>query len=694
MSRHRKGERANLAVLCYFAKVMSEKRDPPTIPERIQALRDEIRAHDHSYYVLDRPTISDAAYDRLYRELVEWEKAHPEGITADSPTQRVAGQPAEGFEKVVRRRPMLSLANVFDEAELADFDTGLRRRLGLDDDAPPLRYVCEPKFDGLAVELTYENGLLIRGATRGDGEVGEDVTGNLRTIRTVPLRLREPAPAHLEVRGEVVMFKKDFAALNQRQEEAGDKVFANPRNAAAGSLRQLDSRITASRPLSFFAYEIGESSEAFPTHEAKLKRLAALGFLESGEWVVAHGAQGAKAFWDRLLERRHELPYEVDGVVIKIDDEDLRSRLGQVSKSPRWAVACKFPPEEESTTVEAIEVQVGRTGAITPVAHLAPVRVGGVIVARATLHNEDELRRKDVRVGDRVMVRRAGDVIPEVVQVVVEARTGKEEPFVFPRDCPACHAQLVREEGEAAWRCTNAACPAQLRERIFHFASRRAMDIEGLGDKLVAQLVDRGLVKDFADLYRLTADDFAGLERMAEKSANNLVRGLEKSKDVPQRRFLFALGIRHVGEATATLLARRFPDVRQLYTATEDELMAVKDIGPEVAQAIRQFFDREENRLVIEHLLEVGVSPVPEPEVQGGAFTGKTVVLTGTLARFTRDEARAEVERRGGKVSGSVSKKTDLVVAGEDAGSKLRKATELGVPVVDEEAFVALLEEM
>jgi len=687
---------------------MGEKRTPSDVRTRVDELRDEIRAHDHRYYVLDQPTVSDAAYDRLYRELVELEQAHPELISPDSPTQRVGGAPAAGFARVVHRRPMLSLANVFDDAEVEDFDAGLRKRLDLGD--APVRYVCEPKFDGLAVELVYERGVLVQGSTRGDGEVGEDVTANLRTIRSVPLRLHGDAPERLEVRGEVVMFKRDFAALNRRQEEAGDKVFANPRNAAAGSLRQLDPRITQRRPLTFFAYEVGESTERFATHEAKLRRLVALGFKESGEWRVAHGAEDVKRFWQSILDRRHALPYDVDGVVVKVDDEDLRTRLGQVSKSPRWAVAYKFPPEEETTTVDAIEVQVGRTGVLTPVAHLAPVRVGGVVVARATLHNEDELRRKDVRVGDRVVVRRAGDVIPEVVKVVAEARTGDEKEFVFPRHCPACGAEVTREvleedeEGReqklaAAWRCTNAACPAQIKERLRHFVSRRAMDIEGLGDELVEQLVDKGLVRDFSDIYRLGADDWSNLDRVVgeetykigSKVGNKLYEGVQKSKDVPLRRFYNALGIRGVNEAFGAVLARRFPDVHELFDVSIDDLTSIAGVGPTRARWIRAFFDREENRRVIDHLLAMGVQPQPEAAVEGGVFSGKTVVLTGTLGRFSRDEAKAEVERRGGKVSGSVSKKTDLVVAGAEAGSKLKKAQDLGVRVVDEDEFVALL---
>ncbi len=694
---------------------MGEKRTLTDVRRRVEELRSEIREHDHRYYVLDQPIISDAAYDRLYRELVTLEEAHPELRTTDSPTQRVGGAAAPGFARVVHRRPMLSLANVFDDAELEDFDAGLRRRLDLGDQ--PLRYTCEPKFDGLAVELVYENGSLVQGSTRGDGEVGEDVTPNLRTIRSVPLKLHGDAPERLEVRGEVVMFKKDFAALNRRQEEAGDKLFANPRNAAAGALRQLDPRNTLKRPLTFFAYEVGESTETFATHEAKLRRLAALGFKESGEWRVVHGAAEVKRFWEGILERRHDLPYEVDGVVVKVDDEDLRTRLGQVSKSPRWAVAYKFPPEEETTTVETIEVQVGRTGVVTPVAHLARVRVGGVVVARATLHNEDELRRKDVRVGDRVIVRRAGDVIPEVVKVVIEARPADSTPFPFPKTCPVCDSDLVREkrdkaaketdepdadsaELEAAWRCTNTACPAQIKERIRYFAARQAMDIEGLGDEIVGQLVDKGIVRDFADLYRLSADDWANLDRvvgekvyrLGPKVGANLAAAVEKSKRVPLRRFYNALGIRRVSESFAAMLAKRFSDVHDLMRASEDDLASLPGIGPARARSIREFFDREENRRVIEHLLEVGVQPQPEAVVEGGVFAGKTVVLTGTLTRYGRDDAKAEIERRGGKVSGSVSKKTDLVVAGAEAGSKLKKAQELGVRVVDEDEFVSILE--
>ncbi|WP_373045645.1 NAD-dependent DNA ligase LigA [Vulgatibacter sp.] len=689
---------------------MAAKSSSPEVSRRVEELREEIRDHDHRYYVLDQPIISDAAYDKLSRELQELEAAHPELRTPDSPTQRVGGAPAPGFAKVVHRRPMLSLANVFDEGELEDFDAGLRRRLDLGE-GQPIRYTCEPKFDGLAVELIYEEGRFVQGSTRGDGEVGEDVTGNLRTIRSVPLRLHGTAPARLEVRGEVVMFKRDFAALNRRQEEAGEKVFANPRNAAAGSLRQLDPKITASRPLTFFAYEVGESTEAFACHEEKLRRLAALGFKESGAWRIASGVEELKSYWKSILEQRHELPYEVDGVVVKVDDEDLRARLGQVSKSPRWAVAYKFPPEEETTRVEKIDVQVGRTGVLTPVAHLVPVRVGGVMVARATLHNEDELRRKDVRVGDRVVVRRAGDVIPEVVKVVVEVRTGREEPFEFPKTCPACGAEVTREVLEedesgksvklaAAWRCTNSACPAQLKERLRHFVSRRAMDIEGLGNELVEQLVEKGHVRDFADIYRLGAEDWSNLDRVVgeetykigPKVGQKLADGVERSKHVPLRRFYNALGIRGVNEAFAAVLAKRYPAVDALVRADKAELELLPGVGPTRASWIRQFFDREENREVIRHLLEVGVEPQPEAAVQtGGAFAGKTVVLTGTLAAFSRDQAKAEIERRGGKVSGSVSKKTDLVVAGADAGSKRKKAQELGVAVVDEAGFVEML---
>ncbi|MBI3183601.1 MAG: NAD-dependent DNA ligase LigA [Myxococcales bacterium] len=658
---------------------------------RIAELHREIGYHDHRYYTLDDPVISDAAYDRLMRELVELEEQFPDLVTADSPTRRVSGLPADRFEKVVHRLPMLSLANAFDDQEISEFDERVRKALG----TAEVEYVCEPKLDGLAVELIYEGGRLSKAATRGDGEVGEEVTQNLRTVKNVPLELAGQAPRYLEVRGEVFIRKADFLRLNQKREEAGEPPFVNPRNSAAGSLRQLDPRVTASRPLRFFAYEIGHADGlSFSTHLEKLSLLEGLGLPVNQFRHRAAGLPGVREAYRALLERRHQLPYEVDGLVVKVNEEDLRKRLGQVSRSPRWAMAYKFPPEEEQTRVVEIEVQVGRTGALTPVAKLEPVYVGGVTVSRATLHNEDELRRKDVRVGDFVFVRRAGDVIPEIAQVVLDRRTGSEQTFELPQSCPACGAPTVREEGGAITRCSNAstACPAQLVAGILHFAARGAMDIDGLGEKLCEQLVGCSLVKTLSDLYRLDLEKLLSLERMAEKSAQNLLSALERSKSTTTRKLLFALGIRHVGEATARQLAERFGDVRSLFFATEEELTLVRDVGPQMAKEIHAFFVSPKNRQVIEELLALGVTPRPPEVPSGGPFAGKTVVLTGGLCSMTREKAKEEIERRGGKVAGSVSRKTDLMVAGGDAGSKLKKAAALGVRVVDEKGFLALLE--
>lgn len=661
---------------------------------RVEELRAQIAHHDYRYYVLDDPEVSDAAYDALMRELEALEREHPELQDPSSPTRRVGGSVADKFAKVVRRQPMLSLGNVFSEEELQEFDDRVRRQLGLSE----IVYVCEDKLDGLAVELTYEGGTLVCGATRGDGVVGEDVTQNLRTLRDIPLRLRgsdgaEP-PRYLEVRGEVFMRKQDFARMNQQREEAGEPPFMNPRNAAAGSLRQLDSRITASRPLSFFAYEVGRVEGAsFDRHWNKLEFLAALRLPINASRSLARGIAEVRNAYADFLSRRHDLSYEVDGMVVKVDSEDQRRRLGQISKTPRWAVAWKFPPVERETRVDAIQVYVGRTGALTPVAHLAPVQVGGVTVARATLHNEDELRRKDVRVGDWVFVRRAGDVIPEITQVITSRRTGEEVPFAFPSTCPVCGSPATRAEGEAVARCTGTACPAKGQANLRHFASRRALDIDGMGDKLSAQLVALGLVRTYADIYRLTMEQLLTVERLGEKSAQNLLDAIERSKKTTLRRFLYALGIRHVGEATAKALAEEFRDVRALYERSVEELTGVKDVGPEMAQEIHAFFHSPQNRQLIDELLCLGVEPAPPEEVTGaGVLAGKTVVLTGTLSALTREQAKEEIERRGGKVSGTVSRKTDLVVAGEDSGSKLKKAKELGVEVVDEPGFLALLQ--
>ena len=558
-----------------------------------------------------------------------------------------------------------------------------------------VRYDCEPKLDGLAVELVYLQGALAEGSTRGDGLVGEDVTANLRTQRSVPLLLATKTPPHrLEVRGEVFLRKADFVRLNERRERDGDPTFANPRNAAAGSLRQLDPKVTAVRRLSLFVYELGAwDGPRFETHQAKLSWLLSLGLPVNPENRTVVGLQAVLSAHRALLERRHGLPYEVDGMVVKVDGEDARRRLGTVSRSPRWAVAFKFPAEEARTRVVSIDVNVGRTGALTPVAFLEPVQVGGVTVSRATLHNPGELERKDVRIGDQVFVRRAGDVIPEITKVVTSVRTGEERPYVFPAHCPVCGSATVMDEDGAILRCTGLACPAQLLGHLRHFASRGGMDIEGLGEKLCAQLVGSGLVKRQADLYRLTVERLSALERMGDKSAENLVAALERSRHPPLRRFLYSLGVRHVGEATARTLAEAFQDVAKLYEASEDDLMRVKDVGPEMARAISAFFHDAQNRENIDALLAAGVQPEPPSERTGGPFSGKTVVLTGTLAGMSREQAKEEVERRGGKVSGSVSRKTDFVVAGADAGNKLKKAQELGVRVLLEPSFLDLLSE-
>lgn len=657
--------------------------------DRVATLRAELAHHNHRYYTLDAPEISDAAYDALMRELVKLEAAHPELVTPDSPTQRVGGAVLEKFEKVTHRQQMLSLGNVFDDAEFTEFDDRIRKAMNVEQVA----YLCEPKMDGLAIELIYEKGRFVGGSTRGDGVIGEDVTENLKTIRNLPLELSgKQIPALLEVRGEVFIRKADFKRMNDELVKRGEEAFVNPRNSAAGSLRQLDSRNTAARPLSLYVYEVGVvEGREFASHVEKLDALASWGLPVNPRRYEVKGFEGVKGAWSSLLAERHALPYEIDGLVVKVDSTDLRARLGQVSKSPRWAVAWKFPPEELETQVERILVQVGRTGAITPLAELKPVFVGGVTVSRATLHNEDELRRKDVREGDWVFVRRAGDVIPEIVKVITSKRTGAEKEFVFPSQCPVCAAPVRKAEDGAIARCTNRACPAQLAGRLRHFATRTAMDIDGLGEKLCEAMVEKGLVLSVDGLYALDLETLTGLERMGEKSAQNLLDAIEKSKATTLRRFIYALGIPDVGEATAKALAEHFREVPKLMGASLEELQLVKDIGPEMASSIRGFFDEGENRAVVEGLLKAGVKPAPPEIVEAGAFSGKTVVITGTLAGMGRDEAKEAIERRGGKVSGSVSKKTDLLVAGEEAGSKLTKAKELGVKVLTEAEFVALL---
>lgn len=668
---------------------------PRDAAERAEALRAEIERHNYAYYVLDAPTVPDVEYDRLFRELQALEAGHPELLTPDSPTQRVGGRPLPEFAPVRHAVPMLSIKTETDTGPegARSFDARVRRALGQEEGAPPVEYAAELKFDGLAISLRYEDGVLVRAATRGDGETGEDVTQNVRTIHCIPLRLRGRAPALLEVRGEAYMSRPDFERYNARQRELGRPTLVNPRNGAAGSLRQLDPKVAAERPLSFFAYGVGETRgwDMPARHSDVLEALAAFGIPVCEHRAVASGADGLVAFHVRMQLMRDALPFDIDGVVYKVNSLALQERLGFVSREPRWAVAHKYPAQEEMTQVLGIEVQVGRTGAITPVARLAPVFVGGVTVTNATLHNEDEVRRKDVRIGDTVIVRRAGDVIPEVVSVVAEKRSGNEREFAMPTNCPVCGSGIMRLPDEAVARCTGGLyCPAQRKQAILHFASRRALDIEGLGEKLVDQLVDRGLVKDAADLYRLDAATLAGLERMGDKSAQNVVEAIEASKDTTLARLIYALGIRNVGEATAKDLARHFGSLEALMQADAEELQRVPDVGPVVAESIAGFFAEEHNREVIARLQQAGVRGRAEAR-SAAVLQGLTFVLTGTLPQLTREDATALIEAAGGKVSGSVSKKTNYVVAGEEAGSKLDKARALGVPVIDEEGLRQLL---
>lgn len=688
-----------------FGSEMPEKpapAAPKTVVAKVQALRAQLQQWAHEYYVLDAPTVPDGEYDRVFQQLQALEGAYPELVTPDSPTQRVIGAVLDGLTPVRHVVPMLSIRTETDnEASGAEaFDARVRRELELDDSAAPVEYVAEPKFDGLAMSLRYEHGKLVHAVTRGDGEVGEDVTHNIRTIRQIPLSLPADAPPVLEVRGEVYMRRADFAQLNERQEAAGGKLFANPRNAAAGSVRQLDSNIAMQRPLSFFAYGVGEVTPVeqggpdFVTHYGMLMQLKAWGFPVAPQVRIAHGAAELVQFHEFMGQERPQLPYEMDGVVYKVNSLALQRQLGFVTREPRWAVAHKYPAEEMPTVMEGIDVQVGRTGKLTPVARLAPVSVGGVTVTNATLHNLFEIRKKGVRVGDTVVVRRAGDVIPEVVRRVPGERAAYVPNFRMPATCPICGSEVVREKGEANHRCTGGLfCAAQRKEALLHFAARRAMDIEGLGDKLVDQLVDGNVVRSLPDLYRLRLDDLASLDRMAEKSAQNVLDALEKSKSTTLNRFLFGLGIRHVGEATAKDLARHFGTLDAIMAASVEQLLEVRDVGPVVAESIHTFFSQPHNREVVQQLRECGVrweegAPAEKaPQI----LAGKTVVLTGTLPTMGRDEAKELLEAAGAKVSGSVSKKTSYVVAGAEAGSKLTKAQELGVPVLDEAGMLALL---
>ncbi|MCZ8075812.1 MAG: NAD-dependent DNA ligase LigA [Paucibacter sp.] len=668
---------------------------------RAAELRDTLNHHAHLYYVLDAPALPDAEYDKLFQELQALEAAHPELLTPDSPTQRVIGQVLDGFAPVRHAVPMLSIRTETDtEASGAlSFDQRVRKQLELDEAAAPVEYAAELKFDGLAINLRYEQGLLVQAATRGDGETGEDVTQNIRTVAQIPLRLRGVTAPVLEVRGEVYMRRDDFEALNERQRAAGDKTFVNPRNTAAGAVRQLDPALAAQRPLSFFAYGLGEVQgwALPPTHSGLLDALAEMGLPVCADRAVVQGAEGLVAFHQAMGAKRDALPFDIDGVVYKINSLELQQRLGFVSREPRWAVAHKYPAQEQLTRLNDIEIQVGRTGKLTPVAKLEPVFVGGTTVSNATLHNVFELRRKGVRIGDQVVVRRAGDVIPEVVGRLAQARASYVPNFRMPRACPVCGSEALRERGGMDYRCSGGiSCPAQRKQALLHFASRRAVDIEGLGDKLVDQLVDAGIVLSLPGLYKLGVAKLAALDRMAEKSAQNIVDALEKSKRTTLARFLFGLGIRQVGETTAKDLARHFGRIDALMDASVEQLLQVRDVGPIVAQSIHTFFAQPHNREVVEQLRAAGLS---WDEGEGAAaqagpqpLAGKTLVLTGTLPTLSRDAAKDLIEAAGGKVSGSVSKKTHYVVAGEEAGSKLDKARELGVTVLDEAGLQALLQ--
>lgn len=664
------------------------------VRKQAEKLTRALREHNYRYYVLNAPTIPDAEYDRLFRQLQSLEEKYPELRTPDSPTQRVGDIPLKSFNQVKHSKPMLSLDNAFSEEELKAFDKRVHDRLKTDQ---VITYACEPKLDGVAISLLYEDGVLVRAATRGDGTTGEEVTQNVKTIKAVPLHLRGDYPKMLEVRGEVIMPKAGFKKFNQDAIGRGEKVFANPRNAAAGSLRQLDSKITAKRPLLFYAYEAGQISkdELQDTHSNMLKQLKKWGVPIVPDTDVVKGFKGCLQYYEKIGKKRDDLSVEIDGVVYKVDDVALQQRLGFVSRASRWALAHKFPAQEELTVVLAIEFQVGRTGALTPVARLKPTNVGGVVVSNATLHNMDEIERKDIRVGDTVIIRRAGDVIPEVVSVIKDRRPNKTQKITLPKNCPVCKSKVVRAEGEAIARCSGGLyCRAQRKEAIKHFASRKAMDIEGLGDKLVDQLVDEGLVDHVDGLYKLKLDQLAGLERMAEKSAQNLLDALEKSKETTLAKFLFALGIREVGEATACSLAQHFKTLENIERASEETLHEVSDIGPVVAEYIYTFFRQPHNLQVIKALLKAGIH-WPEVVTKKGAqpLAGKSVVLTGALSSMAREEAKEKLQQLGAHVSSSVSKNTDLVIAGEAAGSKLNKALKLKIKVIDEKAFLQMLEE-
>jgi len=669
------------------------KANKENIKDKIQELIEKISTFDYQYYVLDNPSISDFEYDKIFRSLVDLENENPELIRPDSPSQRVGGKALDAFESVIHRQAMLSLNNAFDEDELIAFDKRIKDDIGIDE----VEYAVEPKFDGLAITLTYENGIFVQGATRGDGYTGENVTHNLKTIRSIPTKLNYIHPPKLlEVRGEVLMLKKDFELLNQKQESLGEKQFANPRNAAAGSLRQLDPRITATRPLTFFSYGLGvcEPNLNLKTHTQTIQLLKQFNLPISDLSTSVKGVKGLQSFYDKVSKLRNALAYDIDGVVYKVNSFNYQNELGFVSRAPRWAIAHKFPAEEALTEILDINVQVGRTGAITPVARLKPVFVGGVTVTNATLHNEDEMTRKDVHIGDIVSVRRAGDVIPEIVRVLINKRPKTIKKFRMPTECPECGSALVRIDDEAIIRCSGGlVCPAQQKQSIIHFASRKAMDIEGLGDKSVEQLVTVGLIHELPDIFKLKLEQLINLDRMAEKSSRNLLDAIEKSKSTSLPRFIYALGIRNVGESTAKDLAGFYGDLDEIMKQTEESLQIVPDIGPTVAKSISDFFRQTKSREVINSLIGLGVH-WPKYDVKkssSGIFATKTFVLTGTLPSMSREEAKSIIEKNGGKVVGSVSKKTDYVVAGSDAGSKLTTAQELGLKIISQQELLKLI---
>ena len=663
--------------------------------KRISELRDLIEYHNRRYYQLDDPEISDYEYDKLMRELADLEERFPDIDRTASPTQRVGASPLEKFGTVTHLTPMLSLGNAFSEEEVSEFNERIKRLLG--DKAEP-DFVAEPKIDGVAVNLIYEKGVFLVGATRGDGLTGEDVTQNLRTIRILPLKMRprdrDGIPERIEIRGEVYLEKEAFRKLNERRVEQGESAFANPRNAAAGSLRQLDPRITAKRPLRIFCYGVGSvEGKSFTTHWDTLKMLGDWGFPTNPDIRLARDVQDCVGYYHHIESAREKLPYEIDGIVLKVNSLSLQDRLGMVSRSPRWAVAVKFAPTQATTIVEDIVIGVGRTGVLTPVAVMKPVQVGGVTVSRATLHNEDEIAKKDVRIGDTIIVQRAGDVIPEVVKVVEGRRTGSEKPYRMPEKCPVCGSKVVRLEGEVAHRCIDLACPAQIRENIRHFVSRGGMDIEGLGDKIVSQLLDAGLIRDPADLYAITKEQLLELERFAEKSAENLIAAIARSKHPPLERLLFALGIRHVGEYVAKILSKKFGSVGKIETASQEELTAIDGIGPTIAESIFKFSHEPHNLKILRKLEQADVRPVVEKQATSTALAGKTFVFTGSLKGLSREKAKETVVSLGGAATSTVSKKTDYVVAGEDPGSKYEKAKSLGVAILDEEGFLKLIRE-